>query len=479
MTHHLALRAARRSARRAGTAGAGILALALAACDGVLDVNDPDVTLPPALFDPSNLPALRATVIGDFALALGGSGFTTPGAQVNQIGLVHTSGLMADEFWHSGTFGQNRELDRRQVGNTNSFPEATTRALYRARTSAILGQRSYQQNQPNTAAHAEMTNYEAFVYSYLAANYCSGVPFSDETDGTFAFGAPQTTQQVNDRALEAFDRAIAIATAAGSAAQLNLARVGKARVLLQLNRLADAATVAATVPTAFVYTMEYSSNTTRQNNGVWGNNFGRREIAMASSEGGNGVAFRVGTASGENQVVSADPRTPWSVVRGAADTRSLHFFQQKYNSQASAITVASGVEARLIQAEAQLNAGASDAYLPTLNELRAGVGLPGLSDPGTPAGRVTQVFDERARWMYGTGTRLGDLRRLVRQYGRTQDQVFPTGTYVRWTFVGTSIVPVARNEGTYGNDVAFPIPFEEQNNPAYRDAGATCTTTVA
>jgi hypothetical protein len=61
------------------------------------------------------------------------------------------------------------------------------------------------------------------------------------------------------------------------------------------------------------------------------------------------------------------------------------------------------------------------------------------------------MFSERAFWFFATGHRLGDLRRLVRQYGRAAESVFPTGAY----FKG----------GTYGPDVNLPIPFDELNNP--------------
>ena len=61
------------------------------------------------------------------------------------------------------------------------------------------------------------------------------------------------------------------------------------------------------------------------------------------------------------------------------------------------------------------------------------------------------MFSERAFWFFGTGHRLGDLRRLVRQYGRPAESVFPTGLY----FKG----------GTYGPDVNLPIPSQEANNP--------------
>ncbi len=69
----------------------------------------------------------------------------------------------------------------------------------------------------------------------------------------------------------------------------------------------------------------------------------------------------------------------------------------------------------------------------------------------TQAQRVDFHFAERAFWLWGTGHRLGDLRRLVRQYGRDSESVFPTGAY----FKG----------GNYGTDVNFPIPLEEDNNP--------------
>jgi len=61
------------------------------------------------------------------------------------------------------------------------------------------------------------------------------------------------------------------------------------------------------------------------------------------------------------------------------------------------------------------------------------------------------MFSERAFWLFGTGHRLGDLRRLVRHYGRAAESVFPTGAY----FKG----------GVYGSDVNLPIPLEESNNP--------------
>lgn len=53
------------------------------------------------------------------------------------------------------------------------------------------------------------------------------------------------------------------------------------------------------------------------------------------------------------------------------------------------------------------------------------------------------------------------MRRLVRQYGRTQDNVFPVGTF----FEG----------GVYGTDVNLPVPQAEQNNTKF----TACTDRVA
>jgi hypothetical protein len=133
--------------------------------------------------------------------------------------------------------------------------------------------------------------------------------------------------------------------------------------------------------------------------------------------------------------------------------------------------LASGLEARLIEAEAALRGGGGN-WLGTLNDLRAAppeyypaelfpsLGLlQPLADPGSAGARVDLLFRERAHWLYLTGHRLGDLRRLVRQYSRTADSVFPTGRWGVWS---------SDKSGDYGTDVNFPIPFDELNNPNFQ-----------
>ena len=50
------------------------------------------------------------------------------------------------------------------------------------------------------------------------------------------------------------------------------------------------------------------------------------------------------------------------------------------------------------------------------------------------------------------GMRLGDLRRLIRQYGRTEDQVFPSGKFHK------------AGGASYGTDVNLPVTDNERTN---------------
>jgi hypothetical protein len=125
------------------------------------------------------------------------------------------------------------------------------------------------------------------------------------------------------------------------------------------------------------------------------------------------------------------------------------------------VIVADGIQARMIEAEAQLQLpnAPQGAWLETLNIARHTRGLTSLTDPGTAAQRVDLVFRERAFWFYLNGQRLGDMRRLVRNYGRLPIQVYATGTY-----------PLPRLMfPSYGNEYVFTLPkTEQQYNPLYK-----------
>ena len=437
----------RRLGRRRSLA-TGMIALALAACstETLVDLQNPDLITGPVARDTANIEQLYNGVLFEFARAVGGvaSNNETPG-------IVGVSGLLADELWYASTFNTMQDIDRRRIIDVSNTD--LTRVFQRIHRARNLADRAAEQlavvGQQATARAAQVANLAGFSFLFLAENFCSGVPVSSTSlAGQLVFGPPLTTQQLLDSAMARFNSALAAAGTAGSAAQQNLARVGLGRALLDAGRFAEAATAVAAVPTNFVYTVDYSESSSGQNNGVWQNINSERRSSAASGEGINGIVFfkRGASPNTIDSRVSVD-----SIGRGLSTTVPF-YAQRKYNTRGAAIPLATGVEARLIEAEAALNKGASAAYITTLNSLRSGAGVSGsLTDPGTATGRVSQFFQERAFWLWLTAHRLSDLRRMVRQYNFSADQVFPTGQ----TISGSS----------YGTDVNLPIPFQEQNNP--------------
>lgn len=436
-------------ARRTTTVATLLATLALGACkiDEALDVPDPDVATPASVQDPSALPVLRSGAIGDFALAYGGSGGT-------EDGFIQNGGLLADELEWAETFPTRREFDSRNMQIVNGNINTMMRNAQRARASAVRASRVYERLQPTNPARAEMLNLEGIAVTLTAESFCSGVPFSELTDaGETLFGDPQSSTQMYNAALAAFDRALTVVgtqTAAAAVAQANLARVGRGRVLLNLGRFADAAAAVAAVPTSFSYVTEHSENSGRQNNGVFVVMAINRRFSVADREGVNGLPFR-----SDNDPRTLSPRGTGAAATGFDGTTPL-FLPAKYANRSASIVVANGVEARLIEAEAALQAGNTAQFLSIHNALRATQSLAPLTDPGTQAARVDAHFKERAYWLFLTAHRLGDLRRLVRQYQRGREAVFPTGAF-----------PASKGGGTYGQDVNFPVPFDEQNNPKF------------
>jgi len=152
---------------------------------------------------------------------------------------------------------------------------------------------------------------------------------------------------------------------------------------------------------------------------------------------------------------SAGEPTP----RGGQDG-GIHFTQTVFPLAGSPIPLATGVEARMIQAEAALKSGDATAYLARMNDARTTIAsLTPLADPGSTTAREDLLFRERAFWFWGTAHRLGDLRRLVKDYKRAATSVYPNGPY----FKG----------GAYGTDVVLIPAQAERNNPDFQGCAPT------
>jgi hypothetical protein len=281
----------------------------------------------------------------------------------------------------------------------------------------------------------QMHAIKGYVYILFGEFYCSGVPFSAVPySGTISYGKAETTQQMFQDAVAQFDSALTFAS--DSVRIQQLAMVGKGRALLDLGQFADAAAAVSGVTTDFRYDILYG--------GDWPNytHMDFIDWAVADHEGTNGLDF---ASSNDSRMALTDG------------------LPTKFADVSSPVTLADGVEARLIEAEAKLQANDVAGWAGTLNDLRATASISALTTDSTTTASATLrqnvMFRERAFWMFGTGHRQGDLRRLIRQYGRLGPSVYPTGT-------SATIAPPLNGYSTIV--VVDPPASEAQTNPNYK-----------
>jgi starch-binding outer membrane protein, SusD/RagB family len=214
--------------------------------------------------------------------------------------------------------------------------------------------------------------------------------------------------------------------------------------------LPAAAAAVAAVPEGFVYETEHATTPAALHNGVF-EAFNNGEFGVLDQEGINGL----------NYVSAEDLRVQGDSGLGS-DLNTESWFPNKYANFDASIPTADYTEAQLIIAESELQTGGLAAMTDRLNALRAVAGLPeDIVAPGDAVSGADLLFRERAFWLYATGHRLGDMRRLIRQYGRDAETVFPTGDYFKGGL-------------TYGTDVNLPLPRREQNNPNLPDTPDGC-----
>ncbi|WP_411279573.1 RagB/SusD family nutrient uptake outer membrane protein [Gemmatimonas sp.] len=426
-------------------------ALASTGCNPTdfLTIEDPDIINPANVSSAAGANAARVGALARLNVATAGG-----------ESLLLLGGLFSDEWNNGDSFIARQEIDQRVITPQNNFLTDANRALHRARLSAEQSIELLKQFSPTAPGWqlGEMYFVQAYVEDLAAEHYCSGVVFSTVVDGTESYGTPLTTTATFTRALAHADSGLALVTGTtvDDVRVRSALQVIKGRILLGLNRPADAATAVTGVATTFQYLTYHALTTT--SNQFWNFNNLAGRYSVSTSEGGNGI----------NYALANDPRVP-VCVGGDVNCRAIgvtktsrddlgtpYYVQRLWPARETSVAIVSGQEARLIEAEAQLRAGNTAGSLTTLNTLRATfAGMTPLADAGTEATRVDQLFRERAFTLFGRGTRTGDMRRLIRQYARTAATVFPTGAWPKG--------------GNYGTDVTLPLPLAETNNP---NAGA-------
>jgi hypothetical protein len=432
------------------------LVAAPASCkkDSLLQVTDPDILNPGGFETPAGATPLRVGVIADFTSAFDGG----------TDSFVTMSGNLADELLASDTFDGRLTINARKSVETNSEMEGIYRTMQRARTGASRAAALLATTAPTPLANrGELYMLLAYTELFFGEAWCSGVPFSSEDGATITFGAPLKTDEMFQLAVAHFDSALALAET--NARVLNGSKLGKGRALMNLGKFPEASAAVAGVPTNFILSTSHSANS--NSNGVWSaSTSGASRYRLVSGEGRNGLLFL-------GQTAAQDARIPWTTSSrvGFSSQFTNQPNQSKY-AQFSDGAVTTGAEARLIELEAQLQANsqtARDAIYAALNTLRTGGAPIGGSSaanvtvaalttgaPTTQDAAIDLLYKERAYWLWLTGHRLGDLRRLVRIYKRGTEAVFPTGT-----------LPTPL-DGTYGTSTTVTVPFAERNNPNFQ-----------
>jgi len=363
------------------------------------------------------------------------------------------------------------------------------RQLARARTSvrdALYYMRIWRETE--TTRMAELYFVKAFAEMTMASDFCNGIPLSSQdSSGALIFDTPRTNAYVFEAAVASADSGLALIPATATGTQELLVRrallVTKARALLGLDKIAEAAAVvpASAVPTTYTYDLTYA--TSSGDITLWAQPRSSRRYTVGDSLEGRGrnllvknaLPFFSGRLLKTDGTRVQDPRVPSTyTVSSSGDTTISQdgLIPSRTTTlwgRSTTVSAVNGLDARLIEAEALLRANDYAGMTVILQGLRNSppklgeitpsfTGVAPLVAPTTRDAAINLYFREKAFWQFGRGYRLGDLRRLVRQYGRTQDQVFPVGVHYRG--------------GNYGTDVNLPVPQAEENNPAFE--GSAC-----
>lgn len=205
-----------------------------------------------------------------------------------------------------------------------------------------------------------------------------------------------------------FSEAITLATQAGNQDILNMARVGRARVRLDLDKLAEARDDASLVPATYV------KNATRDGADP------RRYNSMCEVMNCAQPPRRDATIAPSYRDVRwagvPDPRVAVSTANlAASDAVTIHYFHNKAASRAAPVLIASGKEAQLILAEVAARSGDLATARAIINARHTLAGIPGYDPTGTDTQDqvIRQVIEERRRELFAEGGhRLNDHLRF-------------------------------------------------------------------
>ena len=287
---------------------------------------------------------------------------------------------------------------------------------------------------------ARVSAYEAWSQLLIGEAFCETV-FSQVQGETVIYGTLITREQALDSAIARFTSALTAAqgvSGASSDSIRNFALVGRARAYQDRGDLPSARADAVQVPASFVWAATSSNANTRRQNRVYGEN-----NSTATPSSSVGARFRAPTYAN-------DPRIKATNTGKLSNSTNVPLWVQgKYASVSAPIPIATGAEARLIVAEADISSNRANTLL-IIAAMRTAGGQPpyvGL----TAADDLAEIIDQRRRALFLTGTAFGDIIRY-------NLKVSPAaGTQTPWN---QTFGP------DQGNQLCLPLPQTEiLNNP--------------
>ena len=406
----------------------GLLAAA-SGCDlfnNALEVQNPSSVPAGGIETPGNAVLLVNSAIADFECAVG---------SYNVM-----SGLIDDELIDATQTADRYPYERRNM--TSSDPRYAVNSciglgvytpLQTARFSALnvlslLQEWTDAQVPGRDTMIVTLQAYEGYSLLLLGEGFCTMVVSTLDANRQTIYGGEIQRDSVFKLAVASFSDAIAGATVTGQTAVQNMALVGRARAYTDLGLYATAKTDAQAVPAAFRKDVTASGISTRRNNRVWQEN-------SATSDN---------TTLDTTYTKMSDPRVPFTDKMRNSVTGYHLYRQDKYTTSSSPFRLASGDEARLLIAEANIVAGDLVGADSIINSFRARGGQAPMVSPDSGVASDS-LFDQRKRELLLEGQHLFDLTR----FGKTPNP--PAGT----VFLGG---------GTYASQLCMPLPDVEKNN---------------
>jgi hypothetical protein len=395
-----------------------------AACDKLLDVDNPASVPIEALDNPALMQTLESASIQQFQCAY--------------VNYIATVGVLSGEYWVSSNFVNSHPWEWRGIvqikgtGGSCGNRNATSLGFYTPMQQAQfqlddLFERASNftdEQVPNRQRMlAEARAYSGYAHLILGETMCEMA-----LDG----GPKMTSEEVWAVAEERFSEAITLATALGTGTDAvslkNMAIAGRARARLDMGKLAEAAADARLIPAGFARNVEFSTSNQLRENRIFNLTVTNRFISV--------------TPDYQNLTVNGapDPRVKAQNMNVLGQDGATPFWRQlKYTTVTAGVPIASYAEAQLILAEASTDQAEK---LAALNRVRA------LSSIAPLTGEVTQdiIIEERRRQLFSEGQRYTDMLRF--------DLPFQTGTN--------------RKGQVYSDLTCIPLPdVETLNNPNF------------